>query len=223
MAKPKQNNKDDKPKLSGVKFVTPRFRLSFPHVFEPHKAPQAKEPKYSITMLVPKDSEEFKILKKKLRVAAAECWGKDPAKWPKISWPWRDGDEKAQYAGYADNWSIAADTDNPPGVVNRDREEIVNPKDVYAGGFCRAEVVAKAIPGVGRDDNGKPKNFVKFYLQHVWFLGGGEKFGPGGSAEDAFADIEEDFGDDADGSDSDGADDDFDDSSGDDDGEFSLD
>jgi hypothetical protein len=192
MATQTKKKKGDK-KLAGVKFVTPRFRLSFPHCFEPHKATDDAPPKYSITMLVPKDSEEFKTLKGKLREAAAEAFGADPKKWPKISWPWRDGDEQEQYAGYAGHYAISADTNDPPGVVNRDREDIVNPRDLYAGGFARAEVTAKAIVGVGVDDDKKPKNWVKFYLQHVWFLGGGEKFGPGGNAKDAFADIDEDF------------------------------
>ena len=184
-------DKKEKKKLKGVKFVTPPFRLSFPHLFEPHKAPQAKDPKYSITMLFPKDSEERKLMNTKLRLAAAECWGKDKEKWPKIHWPWRDGDDKAEYKGYAGHDYASADTkaDSPPGVVNRQREDILNPRDIYAGCYARAEVTAKAIPGIGVDDNGKPKNFVKFYLSHVMFWQKGEAFGAGGSAKDAFAEI----------------------------------
>lgn len=179
----------DKKKLAGLKFVTPKFRLSFPHIFEPHAFNETSEPKYSIVMLVEKEGEEFAELKKKLCSAAAEAWGKDPKKWPKIEWPWRDGDEQENLSGYAGMFAISADSQDPPGIVNREREDVVNQRDVYAGGYARAEVVAKAVPNVAK------KNFVKFYLQHVWFLGGGEKFGPGGNAQDAFADIDEDFDD----------------------------
>lgn len=199
-----KQKRNDRPKLSGLKFVTPRFRLSFPHIFEPHAFDDKAEPKYSIVMLVEKDSTEFTELRKKLRSAAAEAWGKDPKKWPKIEWPWRDGDASEDLSGYAGMYAISADSQDPPGVVNRDREDVVNQRDVYAGGFARAEVVAKAVPNVAK------KNFVKFYLQHVWFLGGGEKFGPGGNAKDAFANIDEDFEDD--GGDSDNDDMEFDDS-----------
>lgn len=207
---PKPQAKEQK--LAGVKFVTPPFRLSFPHIFEPHKAPQARDAKYSITMLFPKEFENekdeaaFKDMKKKLRKAAAECWGPDKTKWPKISWPERDGDEKSELNGYEGHVYYAANSNDPPGVVDRDLEDIVDKNKIYPGCYCRAEVVAKAVPGVGADDSGKPKNFVKFYLQHVMFWADGERLGGGGgSAKDAFSEFADDAddGDDDDGDDSD--------------------
>lgn len=207
MAKVKE--KKEGPKLAGVKFVTPPFRLSFPHIFEPHKAPKAQKAKYSITMLFPKDiedpkmAEEFANFKKNLRKAAREAWGKDKLKWPKIFWPERDGDEKAEYPGYEGHVYYNADSDNPPGIVDRDREEILDKAKIYPGCYCRAEVVAKAIPEVGVDDSGKPKNFVKFYLQHVMFWEDGERIGGGGDAKAAFSDYSDDDDDDSDDSDDD--------------------
>lgn len=185
----------EKSKLSGVKFVTPPFRLSFPHLFEPHLAPRAKEPKYSITMLIPKeDAETRKEIDKQLRAAAAEAWGKDPKKWPKIRWPWRDGDRKSQYKGYEGHMTLTADTNNPPGIVDRKLNDILNQREVYAGCYCRAQVVAKAVPGIGEDDEGNPKNFVKLYLQHVMFWEKGEAFSQGGDPKKAFASFADEDG-----------------------------
>lgn len=189
MAKKQREEK----KLTGVKFVSPPFRLSFPHLFEPHKAPKAKEPKYSLSGLIPKDDEETKkFLHKKLIRAAKECWGEDKTKWPKINWPWRDGDDKSDMTGYEGHWYFGADSSNPPGVVDRKANDIINERDIYAGCYVRAELVAKAIPEVGTDDSGKPRNFVKFYLQHVMFWEDGEKLGGGGDAKNAFKEFAED-------------------------------
>ena len=200
--------KNDEKKLAGVKFVTPVFRCSFAHVFEPHKAPKAEKAKYSVTMLYPKDGKPEKalggltprqFLNKMLNKAAAECWGTDKEKWPKIERPFRDGDEKADYQGYEGHMYCVADTleGRAPGVIDRKLNDIVDKSEFYSGCYARASVTAKAVPDVGG------KNFVKFYLNHVMFWEDGDAFGSAGNAKDAFAEFGEPDDDDDDGGDED--------------------
>lgn len=196
--------KNEAQKSDGVKFVSPVFRLSFPHLFEPRAferngKPQG-DPKYSLVGLIPKKAKKdsklgdltpYEFMTRKLRQAAAECWGKDPKQWPTIQWPWKDGDaDDIEYNGYEGHWYFSADTKNPPGVVDRSREDIIKPNAIYAGCYCRAELVAKAVEQVAK------KDWVKFYLQHVMFWEEGEKLGGGGNARDAFEEVAEDGDDD---------------------------
>jgi|SRR5579859_6083471 len=209
MAKPKEERK----KLSGVRFVSPPFRLSFPHIFKPHSWDGKAEPKYSIVMLVPKAGKaSFQLGEKKvtarqfmdaqLRKAAREAWGKEKEKWPKIFWPWRDGDESADKPGYEGHDHVQADSKSPPEILDRNREALMSEREIYPGCYCKALLTAVAVPGVGKDDSGKPKNFVKFYLNAVQFWEDGEKLGGGGDAKKAFAEAD-------DGEEDEGGDDDY--------------
>ncbi len=189
-------------KLSGVKFTTPTFRLSFPHLWKPHKATPTADPKFSICMLFPKDADR-KLMNDALLKAGIECWG-PKAKWPKVALPWRDGNEKSDLAGYEGQIYANADTraESPPGVVNRNREP-ADQNEVYAGCYARAVVTAKAIPNVGG------KNYLKFYLNHVQKVADGEHLDGRDDAATAFADdLPSDGGDDGLGGDIESDDDD---------------
>ena len=135
----------------GNKIYTPKFRVSFPNVFEPRvmgEDPNGKK-KYSLTMLfamaeIKKDPAQMKLweeMKKALMAAAREEWGD---KIPKdLKSPFRDGKEKEQYDGYGEGIIFAsASSTSRPGLVDRNNARIISAEDFYAGCYARATVNA---------------------------------------------------------------------------------
>ena len=172
-----------------INVVTPKFRVSFPHLFEAKGAivnGKETEPRFSLTMLFKKDTDLSK-LKAAVKKACIEKWGDDETEWPdNLMLPWRDGDEEEKFDGYKGHISAKADSKKQPGVVDKNKDDIFDKNEVYAGCFCRASVSvsAYALPGK-RGAAG-----VKFYLQSVQKLDEGPRFGR--SAKDDFDDYEDD-------------------------------
>lgn len=165
--------------------VTPRFRVSFPHVFEPHSGFENQEPKYSITMLF--DSKaDLKDLKRAVKNATIEKWGIDEKKWPKnLRSPFRDGDEKSDLQGYEGMIFVSASSKQRPSVVDQKKEKI-NKEDetFYAGCYARASLIAFAYDAMGNKG-------ISFGLQNVQKLADGEQFSGRKKAEDEFEEVED--------------------------------
>ena len=71
-----------KAKRTGTKVTTGKVRLSYTHLFEPH-AIEGNEPKYSVSVIIPKsDTETLKAIKEATEQAkkdgAAKWGGKVP-------------------------------------------------------------------------------------------------------------------------------------------------
>jgi hypothetical protein len=165
------------------KCTTPKFRVSFPQVFSP-KSFEGQEPKYSLTMLFPKNAD-LKELKRAAGNAIKEKWGADKAKWPKnLRMPFRDGDEKAGVKGYENCVFVSASSKQKPGVVNQNVEEIIDQNDFYAGCFARATLIAFAYDTAGNRG-------VSFALQNVQKLGDGERLGGRRDASSDFDAVED--------------------------------
>jgi hypothetical protein len=88
---------------SPTKVVTPKFRLSFPELFEP-KAFENQAAKYSIQMLFDKKTD-LAPLKAVVKKAANEKWGDNLPKG--ILLPFKDGNEK-DLEGYEDKIVVSA-------------------------------------------------------------------------------------------------------------------
>ena len=68
-------------------------RLAYMHLIEPHAAAEGAEPKYSVTMIIPKANADAVSAVKNAMVAARDLkWGKGAPKG--LRSPLRDGDEK---------------------------------------------------------------------------------------------------------------------------------
>jgi hypothetical protein len=159
--------------------LTKPFRLSFPNVFQPKAAVQGGKEEFSIVMLFKKDDPAVRDLRALLKDAITEKWGEDKTKWPpnlrnmnlathvsvngKDGWPIVDGDMKS-YEGYAGMLSIRAKSGYKPGVVSRDLEDIINPREVVGGLIARAEINAWAY----NHPTGGPG--VSFGLQNLQIL-----------------------------------------------------
>lgn len=165
------------------RIVTPEFRVSYPHVFKAQAMPGTKnDPKFSVTMLFDK-KQDLAAIKKAIKAAKVAKFGADEKKWPKvIKSPVKDGDGEAGIAkktgkrmeGYAGSWVVAASTGetSPPGVVDRNGEEILKASDFYAGCYARAYVYAY----VWEFPKGSGVYGVGFILDHVQKLRDGKSF-----------------------------------------------
>ena len=186
--------KDKKKQTNPKKAMTPRFRVSFPQLFEAKAMDENSKPKYGVTMLFPKDVDLSK-LKKAHKVALEEgvekLWkGKKPKN---MRSPFRDGDTEEDYCekdGYPGHIFVRASSLDKPGVVDADTDRISDPAEVYAGCYARATIVAYPYDVAGNRG-------VAFGLQNVQKLKDGEAFSGRMQAEDEFdeyvdEDIDED-------------------------------
>lgn len=172
-------------------FTTPEFRLSFPSLFE-KTGFQDQDKKYRATMLFPKkDKAAIKLLKEKAEEAIAANrlnWNaKVQAEVKKniMGKTIRDGDSK-EYDGYAGMIFVSASNTYKPAVVDRERNEILDKEDVYAGCYCRASIHAFVYDAAGNRG-------VSFGLGNVQKLRDGEPFGNRSTVEDDFDDLEDEF------------------------------
>lgn len=187
-------------KFEGVKILTPIFRASYLNVFEP-KAYEDGPEKYSVEMLISKDTD-MKDMKDKCFKLCVEAWGKDKAKWPKnFRLPWKDGDKKEMDDGseppehYTNVLYARADSKNPPGIFDQDKNDIIDKREFFSGCYARASLYVVPYENVGgKGTDGR--SGLKFYLQGIQMIKKGEAFGNQGAKND-FEVVERDEGGDA--------------------------
>lgn len=179
----------EKMDIEKKKVRTPQFRVSFPHVFEKHGF-KDQEPKYSIVMLFPKNTD-LKDIKRAVHNAATEKWGAKE-KWPKqMRMPFRDGNEKSDLMGYENTIFITASSKQKPQVIGRlknadgdfprlEKED----GEFYAGCYARATLIAFAYDTAGNRG-------VSFSLQNIQKLADGEQFSGRKNAEDEFDEVDD--------------------------------
>lgn len=169
--------------------VTPVVRLSFPNLFKPRAVVEGGPPKYSATLLFDKKAQQepgFKKLKQAVEDAIEAKWGAERPK--KLRLPFLTTEDFENIPdGYTDDMVIVrTSTTQQPGVVDRHREEIINPNDIYAGCYVKAAVHAFAWE---HKTGGKG---VSIGLDLIQFVKDGEAFTKRVKAEDVFDDIEDD-------------------------------
>jgi hypothetical protein len=180
--------------------VTPKFRVSFPAVWEPKTAPGGKDAKYSVVMLFdtkdPIVAKGLEAMKAAVRAAVVERWGEDSTKWPKgLRMPFRKGEEK-DYDGYGPGVVFcSASSLVRPGIVqpwagpDGKPELLTVPSDFYGGCYARAKLNAFAYPGRGKPDLGN--RGVSFGLRSIQKIQDGDPFGGGsGKVENDFMPID---------------------------------
>lgn len=177
-----------------LKTMTPKFRASFPQVFNPKAVQEGQEPKYSISMLFDEEAQkspEFKAMKELMMKAIKNKWGPDKKKWPKnLRNPFRDGTEK-EFDGYGEGVVfVNASSKMKPGIVDQGRNAIISEEEFYAGCYARATVNVFAYDTMGNKG-------VAFGLNNLQKLAEGEPFSGRTKAEDDFDAVEggdDDFG-----------------------------
>ena len=167
------------------KVVTGKVRFSYAHVFEPQTGPEGGKPKYSISLVIPKEdkatvSKIKKAIDRVKQEAISSKWGgKLPGKW----WnPLRDGDdERPDDSVYENSYFVNAKSDRQPKIVDRNLNEIIDPEDFYSGCYGRASIVFYAFSA----DMNKG---IGVGLNNLQKLEDGESLMGGSNPEDDFGD-----------------------------------
>lgn len=127
-----------------TKVVTGLVRFSYAQVWEPKAINEGDDPKYSVSLLIPKTDTET-IAKIEAAIEAAIVVGK-AKKWggkkpPNLKLPLRDGDEeRPEDENYVGHYFINATSKNRPGIVDAAANAIIEREEFYSGCFGRAAV-----------------------------------------------------------------------------------
>lgn len=172
-------------KRTGTKVTTGKVRLSYAHLFEPH-AIEGNEPKYSVSVIIPKsDKETLQAIKDAVNQAKEDGKAKWNGKVPtNVKTPLRDGDtEREGDEAYAGCYFLNANSKNKPGIVDKDVQPILDQSEVYSGCYARLTLNFYAYAASGNKG-------IAAGLGNVQKLEDGEPLGGFTRAEDDFEAIE---------------------------------
>lgn len=132
-----------------MKVLTGEVRLSYANLTTPRAAQQGGEPKYSVTLLIPKSDAATKAdIDAAIQAAANEALAKvwNGARPPMLKVPIYDGDGvRPSGVPFGDeckgHWVMTASTKNKPQVVGIDNINCeLSPADIYSGMYGRVTV-----------------------------------------------------------------------------------
>ena len=173
--------------MTETAMTTGRVRLSFTHLFEPYANNPGQEPKYSVTVLVPKSDIATKsridaAIAAAKQLGVTKCW--NGAMPPMVAIAVHDGDGvrpngEAFGEECKGHWVFTASSKQPPQVVDMNLNPIINQTEVYSG--CYARVNVNFFPY-----NSNGKRGVGIGLNAVQKMEDGEPLGGRVSAAEAF-------------------------------------
>lgn len=177
-----------------MKVITgPDTRWSYANVWEA-KSINGGTPKFSVSLIIPK-SDTVTIKKIEAAIEAAYKEGEAKLKGngrsvPALSvlkTPLRDGDaERTDDEAYANAYFVNANSSTAPGIVDADRQPILDRSEVYSGVYGRASINFYAF-------NSNGNKGIACGLNNLQKIRDGEPLGGKSRAEDDFADGDEDF------------------------------
>ena len=178
-----------------MKVITgPDTRWSYANVWEA-KSINGGTPKFSVSLIVPK-SDTKTIAKIKAAIEAAYHDGEAKLKGngksipppAALKTPLRDGNvERPDDPAYENAYFINANSGTAPGVVDADRNEILNRSEIYSGVYGRASINFYAF-------NSNGNKGIACGLNNLQKIRDGEPLGGKSRAEDDFAtDADDDF------------------------------
>lgn len=178
-----------------MKVITgPNTRWSYANVWEP-KSINGGAPKYSVSLIIPK-SDKTTVDKINAAIKAAYEEGQSKLKGngrsvpalSAIKTPLRDGDlERPDDEAYANSYFINANSSSAPGIVDADRNTIIDRSEVYSGVYGRASISLYAF-------NSNGNKGIACGLNNLQKIRDGEPLGGKSRAEDDFAtDVDDDF------------------------------
>jgi hypothetical protein len=141
---------------------TPYATLSFQSLFTPRPRAEGGPAVYQCALIFDRTqqkSPKFKALRDACVEAARKEWG-DRIDFKTVKMPFRDAGEKSYEGYHAGDVFIQPWSRNKPGIVDKDREDILLPEEVWSGQLVRANVVPFAWTHTG-------KRGVSFGLNHV--------------------------------------------------------
>lgn len=177
-----------------TKVITgPDTRWSYANIWDA-KSINGGTPKFSVSLIIPK-SDTVTIQKIKNAIQAAYEEGESKLKGngksvPALSTlktPLRDGDlERPDDPAYANSYFVNANSATAPGVVDADRQPIIDRSEVYSGVYGRASINFYAF-------NSNGNRGIACGLNNLQKIRDGEPLGGKSKAEDDFADDDDDF------------------------------
>ncbi len=169
-------------------------RWSYANVWEA-KSINGGSPKFSVSLIIPK-ADTVTVNKVKAAIQAAYEEGESKLKGngkvvpplAAIKTPLRDGDtERPGDAAYANSYFINANSATAPGIVDADRNPILERSEVYSGVYGRASINLYAF-------NSNGNRGIACGLNNLQKIRDGEPLGGKSRAEDDFATADdEDF------------------------------
>ena len=178
-----------------TKVITgPKTRWSYANVWDP-KSINGGTPKYSVSLIIPNsDVATVKKIEAAIQAAYEEGEsklkgnGKSVPSLKVLKTPLRDGDlERPDDAAYADSYFINANSASAPGIVDADRQPILERSEVYSGVYGRASINFYAF-------NSNGNKGIACGLNNLQKIADGEPLGGKSRAEDDFAtDDDDDF------------------------------
>lgn len=125
------------------RLTTGEVRFNFVHVFEPHSF-ENNPPKYSVMVLVPKsDTKTLAEIAKAIEAVKRSDKGKQNLKGVRGEVTFlRDGDEEKadQYPEFAGHYFFNTSSKDPVIVVDRNKQEILDPRAIYSGCYGRVSI-----------------------------------------------------------------------------------
>lgn len=168
-------------------------RWSYANVWEA-KSINGGAPKFSVSLIIPKsDTKTIEKIKAAIQAAYEEGEsklkgnGKTVPALSVLKTPLRDGDlERPDDEAYAKAYFVNANSGTAPGIVDADRQPILDHSEVYSGVYGRASINFYAF-------NSNGNKGIACGLNNLQKMRDGEPLGGKTRAEDDFADDDEDF------------------------------
>lgn len=168
--------------------VTPIFRVSFPHVFEARAGMDGGEPKFGLTAVwnpatfSAKDKERWNAMKALADDMSVSKFKKKIKDLPdNFKKPVRKGEEKEGLDGFGPGLLFAnLTTKFKPGLIDKDKIEIIDQTDFYPGCYARATITCYAYENKGKG--------VAFGLMNIQKIADGARLD---SRTDAAGDFED--------------------------------
>ena len=164
--------------------ITPVATLSFPVLKAPRPRSEGAKPVYSCALLfdpAAQKSPEYKAMQTACIEAAKAKFG-PTVNLKSLQFPFRDAGEK-DYAGYEDGFTyINPWSEQRPGVVDHDVQDVLDVGSIYAGMQVRASIAPFAWANSG-------KKGVSFGLNHLQVVKEGVRIDGRISADKAFGKV----------------------------------
>ena len=177
---------------ASTKVVTGPVTFSYLNCWDP-KAVNGGTPKYSVSLVIKKsDTKTIEKIEAAMRAAYEEGQsklkgnGKSVPSYDMLKKPLRDGDlERPDDPVYANSYFINCNSTTPPGIVDADRNPIMDRTEMYSGVIGRASINLYAF-------NSQGNRGIAAGLNNLQKLRDGQPLGGKTRAEDDFATDEDD-------------------------------
>lgn len=169
-----------------TKVITGVVRLSYLHVWEPTSMQDGGPKKYSAALLIPKsDKETVKKIKAAIEAATEQGIPKWGGKKPTtLKLPLRDGDaEREDDENYKGHYFINASSNQQPGVLDKDKNEMIDKTKLYSGCYAKVDINFYAF-------NTQGNKGVACGLNNILKVKDGPALGGKEAASVVFADVE---------------------------------